>query len=146
MRKQIELFLLISLFPLFFIGCAVSVKEYLSLSAEEKAIVSVLIKWQETWNNHDVSGNLSLWLNDAKIKYGIGRNVSTKEELKAILPKDMASVGRIKLYTPKIEIFDNKASVNVLIVKFDDYTIRSVTFDLRKENNHWFLARCKYDN
>jgi len=122
------------------------VKKYLPLSAEEKAIVSVLIKWQETWNNHDVSGNLSLWLNDAKITYGIGRNVSTKEELKAILPKDMASVGRVKLYTPNIEIFDNKASVNVLIVKFDDYTLRSVAFDLVKENNHWFLARCKYDN
>lgn len=54
-------------------GCFTkSLKDYEAKSPDEKAIMSMLIKTEQTWNNGDVEGNLALLHDDAKIMYGGG--------------------------------------------------------------------------
>ncbi|GAF94344.1 unnamed protein product [marine sediment metagenome] len=62
----------------FFVGCIATLKDYKPKSSEEKTIKIIMLKWETTWNNHDEQGYLALWHDNAKIMYGMDRNVASK--------------------------------------------------------------------
>lgn len=82
-------------------GCAGNLSTYEAKDPEEAMIKDLLVKWQTTYNNGDVPGNLSVWHADARIMHGMERRLATKKEYVDILPERMKANPKVKLDDPE---------------------------------------------
>lgn len=89
---------------LFAMGCVAHLKDYKAQSADEEAIKVVLLHWENSWSNADVSGVLSVFSEDAQIMYGPPnqKNMASKNEYKDIVPERMAANPKADLGSPVI--------------------------------------------
>jgi hypothetical protein len=123
-------------------GCVTTLQSYQPKGPEEIAIKELLMKWENTFNNHDAPGNLALWNDNARIMYGRERQIASKKEYNSILPERMKSVPSIKVGSPDIKVSGSTAEVKVTLTAGNNLT--ATTFDLIKENGLWSILSWKY--
>jgi hypothetical protein len=126
----------------FLIACVNTLQSYKPKNTDEATIKDLLNKWEHTYNTGDVPGNLALWNDNAKIKYGKFRKIATKEEYRNILPERMKAHQSVKLGPPTIRLSEKNAevSVNMSIGSLKFPTI----YHLIKENNTWSIMSWNY--
>ena len=131
-------------------GFSADLKDYKPKSPDEEAIVSLLNKWEETWESGNVQGILDMLHDDAKIMLGGGPypiKVVTKEEAKTALPGDIAaSGGGLKLETPTIDVSGKEANVEIWVVLTEGTHMHYnwlYWFNLVKENSRWSIMGWK---
>jgi len=142
MKKRMVSISLSFLAALIFAGCVTTLQSYKPKTPEEASIKGLLVKWESTWNTHDVNGHLALWNVKAQIMYGKDRKIATKNEYSKILPERMNANPSIKLGAPKIKGSGHKAdvSVNMSIGSYQSPT----TFHLLMENDNWSIISWEY--
>jgi hypothetical protein len=135
-------------FPFFLImfvvfsGCVTTLQSYQPKNPEEMAIKELLLRWESTYNNHDVAGNLATWNDKAQIMYGPERKIASKKEYPNFLPERMKAVPSLKLGAPDIKVAGDKCEVSSTISVGN--TSVPATFHLIKENNLWSIMGWKY--
>jgi ketosteroid isomerase-like protein len=97
----------------FFFACAPTLKEYQPKSPEEEQIKTLLVDWQDSWNNKDQARVLALLHDDAKLMYGGERTVASKQEYAQLLPDRIKRNPTITLHAPKIRLGGDNAEVQV---------------------------------
>ncbi len=142
MTKRNVFVLLACLIGLTLVGCATTLQSYKPKTPEEALIKDLLVRWETTWNSHDVEANLALWNEKAQIMYGRAREIATKEEYSKILPERMKAHPSIHLGTPKIRVSGNKANVS-LLMSLGGYQL-PITFHLVKESGNWTIMSWEY--
>ncbi len=140
-KGTIFLFLLFVTF-IILTGCVTTLESYKPQNPDEAAIKNLLLKWESTWNSHDVQGHLALWNENANIMYGKDRKIASKKEYVNILPERMKAVPKIKLGPPKIKTSDNKADATV-DMKMGSYQAPT-TYHLVKEGESWSIMSWDY--
>lgn len=125
-----------------FIGCATTPENYKPQTPDEAAIRDLLIKWESTWNIHDVQGHLAIWDENAKIMYGRDRKIASKVEYVQILPERMKALPIINLESPKIKVTGSKADATVYM-KIGN-SGQPVAYHLAKKNNIWSIVSWDY--
>lgn len=141
MKRALGLSLTLLVF-IAFMGCATKLKNFEPKNQEEASIKKLLLKWESTWNNHDVEGHLSLWNEKAQIMYGKNRKTATKEEYTKILPERMRAYPEIELGAPAIELSQNEANATLSMMIGNHQT--TTTFHLVKENDRWSIISWNY--
>lgn len=140
----VKIMSLLLLLYLLMIGVAYagSLEDYKPKSSDEEAIVALLKKNQETWNNGDANSWMTLWHENAKIMYGRERTIATKNEYQKIIKDRMAAQPSIKFGDPKITVSGNEAVAKTLM----QLGSRSspMTFTLLKQNERWLFTSWKY--
>ena len=142
MKKRMVFISLSCLAALIFAGCVTTLQSYKPKTPDKASIKELLVKWESTWNTHDVSGHLALWNVKAQIMYGKDRKIATKDEYSRILPERMNANPNIKLGAPKIKVSGHKAdvSINMSIGSYQSPT----TFHLVMENGNWSIISWEY--
>ena len=142
MKKKMAFIILSCLAALIFTGCVTTLQSYKPKTPHEASIKELLVKWESTWNTHDVNGHLALWNAKAQIMYGKDRKIATKDEYSRILPERMNANPSINLGAPKIKVSGHKAdvSVNMSIGSYQSPTI----FHLVMENGNWTIISWEY--
>lgn len=129
-------------------GCTTKfLKDYEPKSLDEKAIVSMLIKYEKARSSGDVEGCPASWHDEAKIMYGTGR-FTTKAQYKSILKAQMDDWQKVAFGNLKfINISENEAKVDTLLMAnsraYGSWVGRA-TINLVKENNQWLLMSWKW--
>ena len=123
-------------------SCVTTLQSYKPKDVEEMEIKELLLKMENTWNNHDVHGYLALWNDKAYFMYGSDRQIVSKNELAQILPEMMMANPKIKYGTPDISVSDNEAEVSMEVLI--ENTKISVTNYLIKKNGLWSVIGHKY--
>jgi len=130
------------IFITFFIfSCAATLKDYQPKSPDEAEIKGLLMNYDNTWNNKDEAGFLSLWHDKAELTYGRDRITVSKQEYAKIIKQRMEAFPVHELGSPKVKIEGNKATVKVPQMVQGGYI--SMTFDLVREDK-WFFMSNKY--
>jgi len=123
-------------------GCVTTLRGYEPKGPEEAEIRVLLLRWESTYNSHDVSGNLATYNEKAQIMYGGERRVASKSEYSQILPNRMKAVPSVEVGAPSIKVSGDKAEVTTTL------SIRGTrgpfTFYLIRENNLWSIMNWKY--
>jgi len=141
-KKQFFMFLFLLIILVAFSGCATGPQSYQPKSPEEVRIKDLLLKWEKTYNNHDVAGNLATWNDKAQIMYGGKRKIASKKEYADILPERMRANPILNLGTPDIKISGDKAQVSTVLSVRGSQT--PTVFNLIKENDTWSIISWKY--
>jgi hypothetical protein len=141
-KKQLFMFLFLLIILVAFSGCATSLQSYQPKSSEEVRIKELLLKWENTYNNHDVAGNLATWNDKAQIMYGSERKIASKKEYANILPERIKAIPSLNLGTPDIKISGDKAEVSTTLSARGSQIL--TVFHLIKENNIWSIMSWKY--
>jgi hypothetical protein len=92
MKKRIFVISLSCLVALILAGCVTTLQSYKPKTPDEASIKELLLKWESTWNAHDVSDHLALWNAKAQIMYGRDRKIATKSEYSKMM---LAAVKRM---------------------------------------------------
>ena len=125
-----------------FYGCVTTLKQYEPTSSVERDIKSLLVSYENAWNQHDVDGVLALWHDEAEIVYGSDRKIASKKEYIDILPERMNSTPSIEFKDPHIALSGNKAMVEL---KMDTRRfVTPVKFNLVEENDKWAIMSWQY--
>ncbi|RJR44571.1 MAG: nuclear transport factor 2 family protein [Desulfobacteraceae bacterium] len=142
MKKMTVLFISLSLF-ISLAGCAtapvtpVAVREYKPVNAEEAAVISVIIAFEESFNQADAKKMSSILADEAKMMHGWNKQILTKEEYKKILPQRIKEMGVVTFSNPRIEINQGEATV------WADYKSRvavlNYSFKLKKMGDKWLI-------
>jgi hypothetical protein len=142
MPKGLRSSLALLFLALAFYGCVTTLKAYEPASSVETVIKSVLVSYENAWNQHDVYGVLALWHDEAEIMYGSDRQTASKKEYAGILPGRMDSTPSIELKDPHIVLVGDKAVVKLRMDarKF----VTPVQFNLAEENGKWEIMSWKY--
>ena len=141
-KKQLFMFLFLLIILVAFSGCATSLQSYQPKSSEEVRIKELLLKWENTYNNHDVAGNLATWNDKAQMMYGSERKIASKKEYANILPERMKAIPSLNLGTPDIKISGDKAQVSTVLSVRGTQT--PAVINLIKENDTWSIMSFKY--
>jgi len=123
-------------------GCVTTLRNYQPRSPEEGEIRALLLRWESTFNSHDVPGNLATWNEKAQIMYGGERRIASKKEYSQILPNRMKAVPSLEVGAPSITVSGDKAEVTTSLSTRG--TQVPTTFYLIKENDVWSIMSWKY--
>ncbi len=88
---------------LIFSGCVATLKDYNAQSPDEQEIKTILIKWQDSWNNKENEGVLSVIHKNAKIMIGEERKIVSKKEYGDLIPSRRREVGKVTYGEPIIK-------------------------------------------
>lgn len=144
-KKQLFMFLFLLFILIVFNGCAASLQSYQPKSSEEVKIKELLLKWENTFNNHDVAGNLATYNDKAQIMYGYGgeqKKIVSKKEYSNIVSDRMNNAQSLSLGIPDFKISGNNAQVSTVISSRGHQIF--VNFSLIKENDTWSIMSYKY--
>jgi hypothetical protein len=134
-KKEFYSFLSVLTILIILCGCAATtIQSYQPKSPEEMQIKELILKWESTWNNHDVPGNLALWNDKAQIMYGSNRQIVSKKEYTSILPERMRAIPSLIVKIDAIKVSGNTAEASSSLA----------TFYLIKENDRWSIMNWKY--
>ena len=115
----------------------VALRDYKPANSDEAAIISVVIAWEESFNNVDQDKFLSIVADDAKIMHGTQKKIFTKQEYVKILLERKKQMGTIKFSNPKIRISGDIAKVQAYyegkIAHMDYY------FEVKKFGDKWLI-------
>ena len=115
----------------------VALRDYKPANAEEAAIISVVIAWEESFNNADQDKFRSIVADDARIMHGPQKKIYTKEEYVKILPERIKQMGIIKFSNPKIRISGDTAKVQAYYE--GKFAHMDYYFELKKFGDKWLI-------
>lgn len=126
-------------------------KDYEPKSPDEEAIVSLIISYENAYNNANIQGIKDCFWDEGKSMYGYQRMVFTKAEFDTVLPKKLAAYPVLEALEPSsIEISGMNAKVYVL-VRYTDTTgygpsegIVPYTIECIKHENKWLLKSIEF--
>ena len=127
----------------FLTSCAVTLKNYKPANPEEAAIISVLITFEEAFNNADSKAMLSIVADEAQIMIGREGKLVNKEEYDKILPERFKAIGAITISNPKIKIERDIATVKVEISSIR-ISGMPYTNKLKKLGDKWLIRAAEY--
>ncbi len=131
---------------LLLIGCAAqtNLKDYEPKSPDEEAIVKVLIKVQDAWNNKDLDEFLAAFHDNGEILYGIGASgvPYSKEKYAKVFSQQRGYVGPLTYVNPIITITGDKAIARVITPEVNMHNL--LTYSMVKENGSWYIMRDKW--
>ena len=124
-----------------------NLNEYNAKTAEEKAIINTLMRYEDAFNAHDLNKFVSLFKKDG-IYLPCGDEVSARpiasKECQDRLKFNFDLFKFETFYDPVISIDGNNATVNLLMETGDyltDYTIW-----MQKVGNVWFISKNDHKN
>jgi ketosteroid isomerase-like protein len=123
-------------------GCASSIKDYQAKSPDEEAIKGALLRWENSWNNGDGAGVLSVISDDGQIMYGREKTVASKKEYAGILQERMKAYPTTTLGMPEIKVTGEKAIATAsLYVRGQSMPVK---FDFVRKGGQWLVTRLSY--
>ncbi len=144
-RRLIFITTILSIF-LLLIGCAAqtNLKDYEPKSPDEEAIVKVLIKVQDAWNNKDLDEFLAAFHDNGEILYQIGASGVrySKEKYAKVFSQQRGYVGHLTYVNPIITITGDKAIARVITPEVNMHSL--LTYYMVKENGSWYIMRDKW--
>ena len=125
---------------IFFIGCAADLHQYKPASANEEAVIKMVMEHERTWNEHDRSGFLATYHDSAKIEYGCEGLLLTKNDFATKIPHLMADYPRVKFVNPAIDVSDKEAVVKVTSTELGDEN-HIFRIEMLQENDQWYIVK-----
>ena len=121
-------------------------KEYQPRSADEKAIVDVLLQYEQAFNSHDLQKLTSFFVKDAvyhpcgiDAKYPIASSDCQKR-----LKVNFTLFRFETYYDPEISVNGDTATANFLL-ETGDY-LADYTFSLKRDGQSWLISAADYVN
>ena len=160
-RKKTACSILIAIALAISCGCDASIAKYEGKNIHEKAIISVLIQYQDARNNFDIEKILSLLHDKGTFTFQCGRMV-TKAVLEKELPGFWADIqsGNAAVFpivhecingdyyksgqlnNPQIAVNNNTAEVTVLFTK--RVCRVELYLSMHHENDRWLITRTEW--
>jgi hypothetical protein len=111
-------------------------------SLQEEALKSILLDFQDGVNTRDSKIIENLIHEKASIMTGRERKILSRMEYIKILPKRLAENPPIALGKPKMAISGDQAEVKIYMARGEFNSL--VVFNMKLENNKWFIQGWKY--
>ena len=111
-------------------------------SPQEQALKSVLLDFQDGVNTLDSKKVENLIHEKASIMTGRERKIFSKKEYISILPERLAENPPIALGIPKMKVSGDKAEVKIYMTRGNYNSL--VVFNMKFENNKWYIQGWKY--
>ena len=111
-------------------------------SPQEQALKSVLLDFQDGVNTLDSKKVENLIHEKASIMTGRERKTLSKKEYINILPERLAENPPIALGIPKMKVSGDKAEVKIYMTRGNYNSL--VVFNMKFENNKWYIQDWKY--
>jgi beta-lactamase regulating signal transducer with metallopeptidase domain/ketosteroid isomerase-like protein len=126
---------------------ALRLREYQVRSADEAAIVDVLIRYEDAFNRHDAARLLSLFSDDAVYMVpcgliGPGHRLAVPGG-RDVFQSTFRTLGFETCYDPQITVSGSTA-VACLVVESRAYLTTDYTFVMRKEGADWLVSEAAY--
>ncbi len=125
---------------IFLSGCAVGLNHYKPQSAEEEAIINVVMEHERTWNEHDRTGFLATYHDSAQIELGCKGQLLPKNEFAIRIPQLMSDYPTVKLVNPAVDVSEKEAVVKVTSTRLGDEN-HIFRIELLNENERWYIIR-----
>jgi hypothetical protein len=131
---------------LLLIGCAAqtNLKDYIPKSPDEKAIIKVITKMKDAWNNGDSDEFLAAFHDNGEILYvgGPARISYSKEKYAKVFSQQRDYLGDFAFTNPKITITGDKGTVRLLLKT--DIARPQTKISMLKENGRWYILRADW--
>ena len=101
-----------------------------------------MLEFQDGVNTRNSRKIENLIHENAAIMTGRERKVLSKPEYVKILPKRLAENPPVALGKPKMTVSDDKAEVKIYMTRGDYDGL--VVFNMKMENNRWYIQSWKY--
>lgn len=111
-------------------------------STQEQALKSILLDFEDGVNTRDSKKIGNLIHEKASMMTGRERKILSRAEYIKVLPKRLAENPPIELGKPKITISGDKAEVKIYMARGDFNSL--VVFNMKLENNKWYIQGWKY--
>jgi hypothetical protein len=111
-------------------------------STQEQALKSILLDFEDGVNTRDSKKIGNLIHEKASMMTGRERKILSRAEYIKVLPKRLAENPPIALGKPKITISGDKAEVKIYMARGDFNSL--VVFNMKLENNKWYIQGWKY--
>ena len=111
-------------------------------STQEQALKSILLDFEDGVNTRDSKKIGNLIHKKASMMTGRERKILSRAEYIKVLPKRLAENPPIALGKPKITISGDKAEVKIYMARGDFNSL--VVFNMKLENNKWYIQGWKY--
>ncbi len=118
------------------------IANYEPKAPEEKALLNVLLDFQDGVNRRDAVKIINLIHENALIMTGRERKLLTKAEYFNILPKRLADNPPIALGKPKMAISGSQAEVKAYITRGEYRGL--LVFNMKRVDNKWYIQGWKY--
>ena len=116
--------------------------DYAPKSAQEQALKSVLLQFQEAVTNRDATGVENLIHEKASIMIGRDRQVLSKAAYAEALPQRLAQDSRIALGKPRMTLSGDSAEVRIYMTRGNNSFL--MVFNMKYENGRWAILGWKY--
>ena len=111
-------------------------------STQEQALKGILLDFEDGVNTRDSKKTGNLIHEKASMMTGRERKILSRAEYIKVLPKRLAENPPIELGKPKITISGDKAEVKIYMARGDFNSL--VVFNMKLENNKWYIQGWKY--
>jgi ketosteroid isomerase-like protein len=112
-------------------------------NANEKAILAVLMEYQNAWNRKDPNRVVAMYHQDAQIMLGKKKKSVSKGQYVNILPERFAR-GSMELKKRSIEITGCRAKVKVEMRLSGSERATRTSFSMVRLNNRWLIMKQEY--
>jgi hypothetical protein len=120
-------------------------KEYAPKTAEEAAVLKVLICYQDAFNAHDLQKFVSMFVKDGAYRpCGSTSQPIASKECQQILTYNFGAYGFETYYDPQISVDGRKATVK-LLAESGDY-LADYTLWMQKVGPAWFVLKNDFIN
>jgi len=140
MNKKLTFFTSILSVCIFITGCFAGLNQYQPKSVEEEAVIKVVMGHERTWNEHDISGFLATFHENARIEQGCNGQLLSKNEFAATVSKLMSDYPTVKLVNPSVNVSGNEAVVKVTSTEMGDEN-HIFEIAMLKENDQWYIIQ-----
>lgn len=124
----------------FFVGCAADLNRFEPKSAEEEAVIKVVMEHERTWNEHDAAGFLATYHDSAKIEYKCKGQLISKNEFATNISQLMTDYPTAKLVNPTVDISGKEAVIEVTTTEMGDKN-HNFRIELLNENERWYIIQ-----
>jgi ketosteroid isomerase-like protein len=107
----------------------------------EEQIQATLERYMVAWNDADLDGVISVYLEDARISEGAKRNRVTRDKYKTLLPKKFSRFGKMSFQgEPVVAVNeDGTAKVKVSAKYANMSSLVNFIFLFKKMDNDWLI-------
>jgi len=125
---------------IFLVACSTSLNQYKSRSVDEEAVIKVVMEHERTWNEHDASGFLATYHDNAQIELGCKGQLLPKNEFATKLSQLMNDYPTVELVNPTVDVSGKEAVVKVTSTRLGDEN-HIFRIAILKENDQWYIIQ-----
>jgi hypothetical protein len=140
MKEKITSLALILGVCIFMAACSTGLNQYKSKSVEEEAVIKVVMEHERTWNEHDASGFLATYHDNAQIELGCDGPLLPKNEFAARLPQLMNDYPTVKLVNPTVDLSGKEGLVKVTSTRLGDEN-HIFRIAMLKVDDRWYIIQ-----